>query len=355
MLKSKIYNVIWIILVWTMISVYQFLISYSVIFQFNLSLDDEIIIIGIKGTIITGLLAGVIGGIIIVFVWEKWLRTKPYGWTLKRIFVLYTLLFYFISYVNGLFFKISHEQRFLHDENLWFDALLLPFEINVLVPYVLWLSVVILTLITFIINDKYGPGIFWKFLLGRYNSPKKEERIFMFLDLRSSTVIAEELGEQNYFNFIKDVYKESTPGILNNHGEIYQYVGDEVVVSWPVSSGSENNNCLNCYFEIKQNLLSKREFFLETYGIFPEFKAGLHYGYVMAGEIGVVKRDIVYSGDVLNTTSRIQGKCNELKTDLLISKSLLQQLKPEKMHLAPLRMGEIDLRGKKEKVEVFTF
>ena len=72
-------------------------------------------------------------------------------------------------------------------------------------------------------------------------------------------------------------------------------------------AGVENANCLNCFFEIQEALRVKSSYYKKTYnGIVPEFKAGLHYGYVVAGEIGVVKRDIVFSGDVLNTAARIR-------------------------------------------------
>lgn len=78
-----------------------------------------------------------------------------------------------------------------------------------------------ITLIILQVNDKYEPGVFSSFLLGQYFQLKREERIFMFLDLRSSTTIAEKLGEIRYFNFIKDVFRDVTPSIINSKGEIY--------------------------------------------------------------------------------------------------------------------------------------
>ena len=81
--------------------------------------------------------------------------------------------------------------------------------------------------------------------------PKEEERIFMFLDIRSSTMIAERIGNEQYFRFIHDFINDATASILYAKGEIYQYVGDEIVVSWTMPNGLEDNNCLNCFFEIK--------------------------------------------------------------------------------------------------------
>ena len=86
----------------------------------------------------------------------------------------------------------------------------------------------------------------------------------------------------------------------------------------------------------------------------PEFKAGLHYGHVMAGEVGVVKRDIAFSGDVLNTTARIQEKCNEFGVDILLSKNLLDKLTLPINLFKPKNMGSLLLRGKQEELTLFT-
>ncbi|WP_044220009.1 hypothetical protein [Chitinophaga pinensis] len=55
----------------------------------------------------------------------------------------------------------------------------------------------------------------------------------MFLDLNSSTTIAETLGDKRYHAFLKDIFTDITNPILDKKGEIYQYVSDEVIVAWP--------------------------------------------------------------------------------------------------------------------------
>ena len=127
-------------------------------------------------------------------------------------------------------------------------------------------------------------------------------------------------------------------------------MGDEIVISWKMHDGIDNANCLNCFFEIQKALRLKTSYYKETYdGIVPEFKAGLHYGYVMAGEIGVVKRDIVFSGDVLNTTARIQQKCNEIGVNILLSNYLLDKLKLQNGTYEPKKIGDMELPGKAQK------
>jgi adenylate cyclase len=84
---------------------------------------------------------------------------------------------------------------------------------------------------------------------------------------------------------------------------------------------------------------------LEKFGIVPEFKTGFHCGEVTIGEVGVIKREIVFTGDVLNTAARIQELCNTYNVKLLVSKKLLDLLPIENRYL-PKAIGEITLRGK---------
>jgi len=227
------------------------------------------------------------------------------------------------------------------------------FDSTLITYFILWGFIVLFTLFLLQVNDKFGPGVLLKFLVGNYHQPKKEERIFMFLDMRSSTSIAEKIGNEKYFNLLNDLFSDITDTILNNEGEIYQYVGDEIVISWPIKKGIRNANCLRCFTQIRKKLIELRPTYMKKYQVTPEFKAGLHYGLVMAGEIGVIKKDIIYSGDVLNTTARIQGKCNEYSVDILISKETFSLLSDtEGYKLIPL--GSIELRGKKRKIEINT-
>lgn len=353
-LKSQLFKVFWITLVWIFISVHHVMGVYANIL--NLKIDTSHIDpwIYIKGSVLTGLLAGLMGGSGVVFFWEKWLRTQTYGWSLLNILWTYTVIYFLVGIPTGLFVNSGELGLSIFHPTVWRSVWFDQFSLTSLQSYSFWLFVVLGTLIVLLVNDKYGPGVFKDFLLGKYFHPRREERIFMFLDLRSSTSIAEKLGEKKYFNFLKDVFNFSTPSILSHHGEIYQYVGDEVVVSWKTNQGIENANCIQCFFDIQTALKEKSGYFQTNYGIDPIFKAGLHYGHVMAGEIGVVKRDIAFSGDVLNTTARIQNKCNDLGVDILISNFLLTKLNLVAGLYATKKVATITLRGKENANELFS-
>jgi adenylate cyclase len=349
-------KVFWITVGWTLIALFEFFSGYITIIdtKFQCELAGLEIIHYLKSTLIAGLTVGIIGGSVVVFVWEKWLRTKSYGWALNSIFWSYLLLYFIVALISGLFFYSGLFNQSISDPKLWQFVITHIANIEDLKNFLFWLIILTGTLVILQVNDKYGPGVFASFLLGRYFHPKKEERIFMFLDLRSSTSIAEKLGESTYFNFLKEVFQHATPSILNSKGEIYQYIGDEIVISWKTNKGIENANCINCFFNIQHSLNKKSDYYHDKYGVVPEFKAGLHYGYVMAGEIGVVKREIAFSGDVLNTTSRIQSKCNELGVNILLSKFLLDKLKLSPGTFTPKLMGDILLRGKEQSLSLYT-
>ena len=72
----------------------------------------------------------------------------------------------------------------------------------------------------------------------------------MFLDMKSSTTLAETLGGQQYFSLLNTFFRDISEPILERGAEIYQYIGDEVVLTWPVESGFWDANCIRVFFEI---------------------------------------------------------------------------------------------------------
>jgi adenylate cyclase len=201
------------------------------------------------------------------------------------------------------------------------------------------------------VNKKYGPGILLPLLLGRYRTPKEEERIFIFMDLKSSTATAEELGHLKYSSFIRDCFADINSVLYLFRAQVYQYVGDEIVVTWPESEGIKNHHCIEFYFACKRQFADRSEYYKTTYGFLPDFKAGIHTGMVSTVEIGEVKRDIAYHGDTLNTAARIQSVCNEYKRSFIASKVLLDKVGSHP-NMKTQALGEILLKGKASKVEL---
>ena len=202
-------------------------------------------------------------------------------------------------------------------------------------------------------NAMFGPGILYKVMTGRYHQPKEEQRIFMFLDLKSSTTYAERLGHMLYSELIQDCFYDLTEAVRQHNAEIYQYVGDEAVLTWTLKNGLGNSNCLWAYFSFEQTIQKRAAYYFNKYDLVPVFKAGVNMGPVSVAEVGVVKKEIAYHSDVLNTAARIQGQCNRLGKCLLISGYLQQQIQ-DWDGLQFEEVGTVSLKGKIEQIDLFS-
>lgn len=202
----------------------------------------------------------------------------------------------------------------------------------------------IMTLLLGFINlmsKKYGPGVLIPLLAGKYATPTEDEKIFMFMDLKSSTTIAESLGNIKYSSFMRDYFWDINHVLSQYEAEIYQYVGDEIIVTWR----AHDDSCIRFFFSCEQRFLQRAAYYKANYNIVPTFKAGIHMGKITAVEVGDIKREIAYHGDTINTTARIQQLCNSLNKRLLASEYLLSQCRIGK-HFKTEGLGSILLKGK---------
>lgn len=213
-----------------------------------------------------------------------------------------------------------------------------------------WIILFLVTQLAIEINEKYSRGVFLDIMAGKYLQPREEERIIIFVDLRNSTPIAEKLGHKEYFEFIRDFIFCISAGIMEHDGRIYQYVGDEIVAWWP-SSKINAKKAVSALIESRKVLNTNTEVFKRSYDILPEYKAGIHTGNVTVGQVGISKKELVMSGDTINTASRIRSACNELNEKFLISTEMnaLLDLKDWQAE----SVGKVDLKGKNEDIELF--
>jgi len=202
-------------------------------------------------------------------------------------------------------------------------------------------------------NRMVGANVLRYFVAGRYHQPTAEERIFLFLDLEQSTTLAERLGSARYFELLRRFVDDLTDPIVASRGEIYQYAGDEVVVTWPLAEGVRAANCVRCFFWSQDAIARAGARYTRDFGVVPRFRAGLHGGTVTAGELGDLRRQIVFVGDILNTAARLEEYAKRTGLELVVSGSLL-----ERLELPPgieaRRCGELELRGKEARVAAYS-
>jgi adenylate cyclase len=176
---------------------------------------------------------------------------------------------------------------------------------------------------------------------------------FFHFEFRGGPLRGEDLGHLKYSAFIRDCFSDINEVLYPFYAQVYQYVGDEIVVTWPVSEGIRDQSCIAFFFACRKQFRNRSRYYLDSYGLLPDFKAGAHVGMVTAVEIGEVKRDIAYHGDTLNTAARLQGICNAYGKGFISSKLLLDKVGTNP-NMRTEDLGAVTLRGKASKVAVLS-
>jgi adenylate cyclase len=197
-----------------------------------------------------------------------------------------------------------------------------------------------------------GPNILGSLLAGRYYYPREEQRIVLFLDLVGSTGIAERIGNVRFHAMLSEIFTRLSQVVTDSGGEVYRYVGDAMIATWPLGAPEENAHAIRCMFACRDALDGAASHFMDRHEHIPAFRAGVHAGPLVAGEIGGFKREIALLGDTMNTAARIEQACRTTGHALLASKPLLDRtVKPP--NIVATSIGGHLLRGKSEYIELF--
>lgn len=217
----------------------------------------------------------------------------------------------------------------------------------------LFFFTVISVLMFFISNLEQRTGNItrlWKQSMGEILNPKVLFKGFLFIDLNHATTIAEELGSVRYANMLRDCFALLGELVAVTPLEVYQFVGDEAVITWDPKKGNETLVALQLFFDFRAYIAENTGQFVRKYGVNPKFKAAYHGGEVVKSEIGKGRKHLVFHGDVLNTTSRLLGMCHGHGTDCIASQNVLDLLGSRKSRFMATALGELALKGKGEQV-----
>jgi adenylate cyclase len=214
------------------------------------------------------------------------------------------------------------------------------------------LAVSVVANLTFAIADLLGPGVVLAFAAGRYHRPRAEERAMLFVDLCGSTAAAERLGEARFLDFLDAFIVDVTMAIAECGGEIYKYVGDEIIATWRLQPGENDAAVVRACFDALDRLKARRASYKRKFGIEADFRAALHAGVVVLGEVGSFKKEIALIGDAMNTTARILDACRDNGRPVLASTALIGRLSglPERVAAEP--MLPLRARGKSAPLDV---
>ena len=325
--RANLKKILFLVVFWLLCAVFIMLYDNALMIFTGTPMDPARDFVGELTTVLLVALGGsVFAATVDTLVLSRLLRRQPLGRMLVAKTVFWTVLILGFNSLAQLLIILGQTGGSLSSPEV-VDR----YVAYVTSPYVVMISVywgiaVLLGLFIVQVADKFGQGVLISFLLGKYHRPKEETRIFMFIDLASSTTYAESLGHLRYSELIQDCFFDLTDVVLQTRAVVYQYVGDEVVLTWDIETGLDGANCLRSFFDFDRAIQARKEHYLSRYGMLPVFKAGINAGTVTAVEVGEIKKELAYHGDVLNTASRIQGKCNELGSRVLVSEAFRMRI-----------------------------
>jgi adenylate cyclase len=187
-----------------------------------------------------------------------------------------------------------------------------------------------------------GWGTLKSLLTGRYAVPRAEQKTFLLIDMKDSTGLAERLGPIRFHQLLNDFFRDISHAALECQAEIHKYVGDEAILTWADEAGLADGAALSCPFIARDSIAAHEARYRERFGAVPTFRAALHSGEIVAGEIGDLRREVAYVGDTLNVAARLLDAAKTLGHDVLVSAELLQRAKlPDTLHAEELPMLEV--------------
>jgi adenylate cyclase len=201
------------------------------------------------------------------------------------------------------------------------------------------------------ISNIIGPRALLNFIAGRYHSPVEESRFVLFVDIAGSTGLAERLGGVGIHRFLDRTFRLLTLAVVDYRGEVLDYVGDEVIVTWSEKSGAVDCRPLQCFMAMRDELSRTASQFEREFGAAPRIRGSLHFGPVIIGEIGDVKRAIVFNGDVMNTAARLEELSRGVDGGFLASRAAMDRFSSVPP-FAVRDLGRLSIRGRADGIDV---
>jgi class 3 adenylate cyclase len=170
----------------------------------------------------------------------------------------------------------------------------------------------------------------------------------LYCDIEGFTGIVERMAPARTMEMLNAYFAAVLGPVRDNGGTVNQFIGDAMLVTFnvPVADSRHGDNALRTAFGI-QEILAKRRFS----GLALRTRIGVNTGPVVAGNIDAGGRlHYTVIGDTVNVAARLEGLNKNYGTDTLISGATVAILRDR---YALEKLGDVPIRGKRDKVTVF--
>ena len=216
----------------------------------------------------------------------------------------------------------------------------------------------ILVVVVFAVATQIGPVVggrrFLALASGRYFRPVRERRVFAFVDVVSSSQAALALGDERFHDYLGELFYEADPIVSRLGGEVVSYVGDGVILTWPLTDDPwRNGRALAAILALRERMRERSPHIQAEYGRAIRFRAALHCGPVVVGETGATRRQITFIGDTINRTARLEALGKALDIEILVTADMARAL-PEASTWTLDDAGSHAVRGMDEPLRCYS-
>lgn len=182
-------------------------------------------------------------------------------------------------------------------------------------------------------------------------SPQKLEVTVMFMDIRNFTAFAEQHPPESIVAFQNTFFGLMIEIINQHNGIVNQILGDGFMATFgaPLSHPYHAQDAVKAGLSMiqgLQELVNKEEIPAIQIGI------GLNSGPVIAGNIGNhIRQQYSLTGTTVITAARIEQLTKQFHSQLLISKSVYENIDTERSLFASL--GPVAMKGIRQEIEIF--
>lgn len=274
---------------------------------------------------------------------ESKIRALPF-WAsfLIRVFTHLFITIFSILVVQTIYSKLVGTPIFLIGDEVGDTLTDIGFSLFVIALIIFWLQMRVFI----------GSRTLKNLIIGKYNRPQTEERIFMIVDILGSTAATQEIGDSKFHTYLNRLFILFDQAIHINGGEVHSYVGDAIFVMWPFEKDPKlNERIFKTLQELHRICEKKNDAIVREFGIPPKFRAAIHGGPIVVGEMGYRKRQITYLGNTLNLTARLEALSKELEIPYLVSDEVLKRSSVPAA-LKSISLGEKSVKGSAKKLAV---
>ena len=174
-----------------------------------------------------------------------------------------------------------------------------------------------------------------------------------FTDIRNYTTLCEGSPPEKVVGILNELFEMMTKVISSHHGMINDFIGDAVMAVFGAAKNNPRHarDAVETALEVQEGLARLNENW-QSRGYQPiRIGVGIHTGEVVAGIVGSEgRKKFTFTGDTVNTASRVEGLNKDFSTGILITRETLESV-DEKFSVRAC--GQAKVKGRDRPVEVF--